>query len=48
MKESAAVLALAEPQLRDEIGHTNLAVFKQSIEEAGELLNEDSHTCLDQ
>jgi hypothetical protein len=38
MKESAAVLALAEPQLRDEIGHTNVAVFKQRIEEAGALL----------
>jgi hypothetical protein len=38
MKESAAVLVLAEPQLRDAIGNTNLAVFKLRIEEAGALL----------
>ncbi len=34
MKESAAVIALAEPVLRDEIGHTNVAVFQQRIGEA--------------
>lgn len=39
MKESAAVLALAEPELRDSIGNTNLAVFKLRIKEAGELLS---------
>lgn len=38
MKESAAVLALAEPQLRKTIGNTNLAIFKRRVEEAGALL----------
>jgi hypothetical protein len=39
MKESAAVLALAEPMLREEIGYTNLACFKRRIEEAGAALS---------
>ena len=38
MKESAAVLALAEDELRSAIGNTNLAVFKQRIREAAEAL----------
>ena len=38
MKESAAVLALCEPQLRDEIGNTNVAVFMQRITEAAAVL----------
>ncbi len=38
MKESAAILALAEPELRDACGHTNVAVFKLRIEEAAAAL----------
>ncbi len=38
MKESAAVLELAEPLLRDEVGHTNVAVFKLRVDEAGAVL----------
>lgn len=39
MKESAAVVALAEPELREAIGHTNLAVFKLRIDEAAAVLS---------
>lgn len=39
MKESAAIMALAEPTLREVVGHTNIAVFRLRITEAGELLD---------
>ncbi len=42
MKESAAILALAEPELRDACGHTNVAVFKLRIEEAAAALSTSS------
>lgn len=38
MKESAAMLALCEPELREVAGHTNVAVFLKRITEAGEAL----------
>lgn len=43
MKESAAVLALSEPLLRDEVGHTNVAVFKQRVEEAATVVRAFTH-----
>ena len=40
--ESEAVLGLAEPVLREVIGHTNLAAFELRVEEANALLAQSS------
>jgi hypothetical protein len=39
MKESVAVIALAEPQLRDTVGHTNFSAFRLRVEEAAAALS---------
>lgn len=43
MKEAAAVMALAEPQIRDVCGHTNFACLQNAVNEAGALLDASGH-----
>lgn len=38
MKESAAVIALAEPQIREACGHTNFACLQNAVNEAAKVL----------